>query len=156
MKKISNAFLMSYIILFPLWMNHTGYAHLLEAKISFFSLFAGSYFITVVLGLCIAIPLYREEIREEENLIKKPLVFLSCAFMADSVLAYIITGCQREEMIGTEGRYFGLIMWCCVIAIFLLMLHLSDYSDSIEKVFCLPVGITSLIAYLNMLSLIHI
>ena len=65
MKKISNAFLMSYIILFPLWMNHTGYAHLLEAKISFFSLFAGSYFITVVLGLCIAIPLYREEIREE-------------------------------------------------------------------------------------------
>ena len=109
MKKISNAFLMSYIILFPLWMNHTGYAHLLEAKISFFSLFAGSYFITVVLGLCIAIPLYREEIREEENLIKKPLVFLSCAFMADSVLAYIITGCQREELIGTEGRYFGQI-----------------------------------------------
>ena len=62
-------------------MDHTGYAHLLEAKISFFSLFAGSYFITVVLGLCIAIPLYREEIREEENLIKKPLVFLSCAYM---------------------------------------------------------------------------
>lgn len=152
MKKISNAFLMSYIILFPLWMDHTGYAHLLEAKISFFSLFTGSYFITVVLGLCIAIPLYREEIREEENLIKKPLVFLSCAFMADSVLAYIITGCQREELIGTEGRYFGLIMWCCVIAVFLLMLHLSDYSDSIEKVFCLPVGITSLIAYLNMLG----
>lgn len=152
MKKISNAFLMSYIILFPLWMDHTGYAHLLEAKLSFFSLFAGSYFITVVLGLCIAIPLYREEIREEENLIKKPLVFLSCAFMADSVLAYIITGCQREELIGTEGRYFGLIMWCCVIAVFLLMLHLSDYSDSIEKVFCLPVGITSLIAYLNMLG----
>ena len=35
MKKISNAFLMSYIILFPLWMNHTGYAHLLEAKYLF-------------------------------------------------------------------------------------------------------------------------
>ncbi len=152
MKKISNAFLILYIILFPLWMDHTGYAHLLEAKISFFSLFAGSYFITVVLGLCIAIPLYREEIREEEALIKKPLVFLSCAFMADSVLAYILNGCKKEELVGTEGRYLGLIMWCCVIAVFLLMLHLSDYSDSVEKVFCLPVGITSLIAYLNLLG----
>ena len=151
MKKISNIFLMSYIMLFPLWMDSTGYAHLLEAKISFFALFTRIYFITVVLGLCIAIPLYREEIREQgNNLIRKTPIFLSCTFIADLILAYIISGCKREQLVGTEGRYFGLVMWCCVIAVFLLMLHLSDYADIIENIFCIPVGITSLIAYLNL------
>ncbi len=152
MKRISNAFLISYIMLFPLWMDHTGYTHILEAKISFFSLFAGSYFITVVLGFCIAIPLYRDEMSEKGNLIRRAPVFLCCAFMADSVLAYFLNGCKKEELVGTEGRYLGLIMWCCIIAVFLLMLHLLDYSDSVEKVFCIPVGITSLIAYLNLLG----